>query len=59
MNNVKELKYYDKYLDNNCLDLYELCKDLAAQFNLSIAEYGLEYMDDDDENFYIFNLKFK
>ena len=59
MNNFKELKNYAKYLENNCLYLYELRKDLAAQFNLSIAEYGLEYMDDDGENFYNYNVNFK
>ena len=59
MNNFRELKYYVQYLEENCLVLYDQNKNLANRINLFIAEYGLDYLDDDDENYFNYNLNFE
>ena len=59
MNNFRELKNYVQYLEENDLVLYDQNKKLANRINLFIAEYGLDYLDDDDENYFNYNLDFK
>ena len=59
MNNFRELKNYVQYLEENDLVLYDQNKKLANRINLFIAEYGLDYLDDDDENYFYYNLNFK
>ena len=59
MNNFRELINYAQYLEENNLDLYEKYTDLADQINLFMAEYELDNTDDNDENFFNFNLNFK
>ena len=53
MDNIKELKKYVGYLEDNISQLYELYQNLVDQVNLFIADYGINNMNIDDENYLI------